>query len=202
MINEVKSEWSGAGSMNLIMQMVLPAIIFTKTTVSDFEVTVKMKGGSIGNWAPSDLSILNVLQPLLVHFGIEFDYFITKRGFYPDLRGACDLIWKPASLPLKSIDFTSREKGVKSIGLHSVYCGDIMKSLYETMIGGTVLERLKMELENYDVIPSKNIFSSSSEAKITNPKTKACSLCWICVIHLNNGAILYQDVLIDGNCLY
>lgn len=182
--------------------MVLPSILFAKSIPEASEITVKMKGGSIGNWAPSELSVCYVLQPLLSKFGIDFDYFITKRGFYPDLRGACDLIWKPASLPLKSINLTSRDSGVKSIELHSVYCGDIMKDLYDTMISGVVLGRLKEELSAYKDIPYKNIFSSWSETKISNPKTKAWSLWCIWVIHLHSGAILYTDVLIDGKFLF
>jgi len=74
--------------MNLILQMVLPSILFAKERAPDSECVVKMKGGSIGNWAPSYLSIQHVLQPLLKYFGIEFEYKLIKHGFFPDLRGA------------------------------------------------------------------------------------------------------------------
>ena len=99
--------------MQLILQVLLPAIIFAKNNPEDSEIKIRMKGGSIGSWAPSHLSVTNVLMPLLSHFGIQFKYNLGRHGFFPDLRGEIDLIAKPSELPLKPINFTERGKIAK-----------------------------------------------------------------------------------------
>ena len=103
----IKAKCSGAGSVNLVSQILLPSIVFSKP--HDFEmVNIEIQGGTIGNWAPTYMSIVQVLMPLLEQFGVKFEYELIKHGLFPDLIGRCILKCPPLELPLKAVNFTER----------------------------------------------------------------------------------------------
>lgn len=143
--HSVKAECTGAGSMNLILQVVLPAILFAKNDPGEEQYTVSMKGGSLVAWAPTYLSIHYVLKPLLQYFGVEFDYKLVKHGLYPNVRGSCVLTAKPASLPLKAVDLTKRDK-ITKVELHSVHCSEAIRSMFNSYISENLIPKSEVEI--------------------------------------------------------
>ncbi|CAI2367953.1 unnamed protein product [Moneuplotes crassus] len=189
---EISAECKGAGSMQLLLQVLLPAIIFAKNPERE-ETTVHMKGGSIGNWAPSYVSINHILKPLLANFGVDFSYSVKKHGFFPDVRGSCDLVATPSELPLRPIDFTKRAP-VVSVDLRSVYCNKHMKEAYESQISGGLIPSLNEKLSELGL----EVTEHSEYCEIKNPRAKAATLYCSCIITLENGLILEKELLFDG----
>jgi RNA 3''-terminal phosphate cyclase len=85
-----KAICSTAGSINLILQAVLPILIQTNSRVT-------ITGGSDVSFAPTTHYVTNVFKPFLSMIGIRFDYFIEKHGFYPRGMGKVTITTYPST---------------------------------------------------------------------------------------------------------
>jgi len=93
-----------AGSVGLLIQAILPAIIFSK----NLEISLQIKGGTAGKWAiPCDYYPY-IVFPLLE---IKADLQILRRGYYPKGGGLVKL--RVASQKLKALNFLERGKSLK-----------------------------------------------------------------------------------------
>ena len=83
-----------AGSIGLLLQTVLPIILF-----ADKPTTLEVTGGTAGLGAPTAEYIMNVTLPMLAKFGIEQpEMRIVRQGFYPRGGGIVSISSKPAGI--------------------------------------------------------------------------------------------------------
>ena len=74
LVEDVKT----AGSIALILQVLIPAVSITKKKLS-----LVVKGGTDVLWSPTMNYTNFVLKEAYSRIGIKFDLKITKRGYYP-----------------------------------------------------------------------------------------------------------------------
>jgi len=99
LVEDVKT----AGSIALILQVLIPAVSITKKKLS-----LIIKGGTDVLWSPTMNYTNFVLKEAYSRIGIKFDLKITKRGYYPKGGGEIKLEVFPANI--KSINFSKRNK--------------------------------------------------------------------------------------------
>lgn len=112
-----------AGSITLLLQTLLPILIFSKRACR-----IEIIGGTDVKWSiPIDYFRYVTLRNLQ-KFGINLEAEVEKRGFYPKGRGKVFIKSKPVD-KLKPIFCLEREK-IKSINIISV-AGNLPKSVAE-----------------------------------------------------------------------
>jgi len=94
-----------AGSTSLIMQQLLPALMFAKDTSY-----VVIKGGTDVPFAPPAEFIENTFIPTLKRMGIEVTSEVKKWGFYPAGGGEIKFSVKPLAGTIKPLEIKSRGK--------------------------------------------------------------------------------------------
>lgn len=82
-----------AGSITLLLQCVLPAMLSANSPVS-FEV----HGGTDVRWSPTIDYFAFVFLPALASFGVKANMELVQRGYYPMGMGAVHLKVEPASM--------------------------------------------------------------------------------------------------------
>lgn len=73
-----------AGSVTLMLQALLPPIV--KSYCSEYSqeaTTLVLKGGTDVGFSPPSHFTSEVLRPFLSKMGVNFDYQVDQRGFYP-----------------------------------------------------------------------------------------------------------------------
>ncbi|MHA1232421.1 MAG: RNA 3'-terminal phosphate cyclase [Candidatus Helarchaeota archaeon] len=101
--NEIKGgnfkiEISTAGSISLILQVLMPIIAFAPRNVN-----LTITGGTDVNWSPPIDYIINVIQPIMKLMGYNFQLKINKRGHYPKGGGMVSANFEPTQ-NLKSLN--------------------------------------------------------------------------------------------------
>jgi RNA 3'-terminal phosphate cyclase (ATP) len=82
-----------AGSVTLLMQCLLPAMLKT-----DIPVSLEVQGGTDVQWAPTVDYFKNVFLPALGCFGARVSLEVRQRGYYPKGQGSVLLKVDPAKL--------------------------------------------------------------------------------------------------------
>ncbi len=98
LIEDVKT----AGSIALILQVLIPAVSISKKKLS-----LIVKGGTDVLWSPTMNYTNYVLKEAYSRIGITFDLKIKKRGYFPKGGGEIKLEVYPANV--KSINFSKRK---------------------------------------------------------------------------------------------
>jgi RNA 3'-terminal phosphate cyclase (ATP) len=105
-----------AGSVSLVMQTIMPAIVFSKRILTTAEqvpdslsgesFAVTLKGGTHVPFSPSYHFLAEVFIPLLRRIGIEIEIAIASFGFYPKGGGVITAEISPATSiqPLRTTD--------------------------------------------------------------------------------------------------
>jgi RNA 3'-terminal phosphate cyclase (ATP) len=89
-----------AGSICLLLQSALPPLLFGKE-----ESCLHLRGGTNAENAPQIDYFTEIFTHYAKQFGIEYDYEIKKRGYYPKGGGEFYIKIKPLK-QLNSVDFT------------------------------------------------------------------------------------------------
>jgi len=98
-----------AGSISLLMQALLPVLIF-----ADKETRLQIKGGTDVAWSPTINYVKYVFLPMLRKMGINAELEIARHGFYPKGGGEVKL----TITPVKSIKpLVAVERG-DFVGMH------------------------------------------------------------------------------------
>jgi RNA 3'-terminal phosphate cyclase (ATP) len=82
-----------AGSVTLLMQCLLPAMLKAQSPVS-----LQVQGGTDVQWAPTVDYFKHVFLPALMCFGAKADLDIRQRGYYPKGQGLVHLQIEPCDL--------------------------------------------------------------------------------------------------------
>jgi RNA 3'-terminal phosphate cyclase (ATP) len=88
-----KVEIGTAGSVTLLMQCLLPALLR-----ADGPSTLHIQGGTDVQWSPTVDYFKNVFLPALSSFGIKVSLEVLQRGYYPRGQGEVLLEVEPAKL--------------------------------------------------------------------------------------------------------
>lgn len=89
-----------AGSISLLLQVALPCTLFAKTPT-----TLNLLGGTNAEMAPQIDYTTEVFRPILEKFGATFDFYLTRRGYFPKGGGEIIVNINPIQ-NLKPIDMT------------------------------------------------------------------------------------------------
>jgi RNA 3'-terminal phosphate cyclase (ATP) len=87
------AEIGTAGSVTLLMQCLLPALLR-----ADGPTSLRVMGGTDVQWAPSVDYFRNVFLPALALFGAKVSLELVRRGYYPRGQGEVLLQVEPAEL--------------------------------------------------------------------------------------------------------
>jgi RNA 3'-terminal phosphate cyclase (ATP) len=101
-----------AGSTSLVLQTLIPSLIFSKELT-----TIILKGGTHVPFSPSFHYLLYIFRYFLNKIGISIDLSIEKYGFYPKGGGKIKAQIKPAS-GIKPLNINKREE-IKKIDILS-----------------------------------------------------------------------------------
>jgi RNA 3'-terminal phosphate cyclase (ATP) len=87
-----------AGSMTLLMQCLLPALL-----CADGPSSLNVLGGTDVQWSPTVDYFKNVFLPALSSFGVKASLEVLRRGYYPRGQGEVLLQVQPANLKASSL---------------------------------------------------------------------------------------------------
>jgi RNA 3'-terminal phosphate cyclase (ATP) len=93
-----------AGSVTLLMQCLLPALLKT-----DSPASLEVHGGTDVQWAPTVDYFKNVFLPALGCFGARASLEVRQRGYYPKGQGNVLLRVEPAKLKAAHFSGTTKE---------------------------------------------------------------------------------------------
>ncbi len=93
-----------AGSISLILQVLIPAVAISKKTLS-----LSIKGGTNVIWSPTIDYTKTILKEAYARMGINFSIGVIKRGYYPKGGGIVELEVS-SSEKINPIILTQRKK--------------------------------------------------------------------------------------------
>ncbi|MEK6968533.1 MAG: RNA 3'-terminal phosphate cyclase [Nanoarchaeota archaeon] len=96
-----------AGSLTLLLQTVMPALVF-----GPGKVRLKLSGGTDVPFSPPVDYMSNILFPYLSRFA-KIDFTVSKRGFYPAGGGAVEIIVRPKQVFGENLSFDSYSSTIK-----------------------------------------------------------------------------------------
>lgn len=105
---KLKANVGTAGSISLILQSVIPAMVFSKEK-SEVEIT----GGTDVLWSPTFDYMVNVVKETFGRMGLEFSLNLKKRGYYP--KGGGKAILSARSQEIKPIKLVEKRTNVIKI---------------------------------------------------------------------------------------
>lgn len=113
-------EWDvgTAGSVTLVLQALMPAMLFSKKGFS-----LSITGGTNVQWSPPVEYFQHIFCDYLLKMGAEIKFDIIRHGFYPKGGGRIKLRLTPAEL--KPIEILERGNFVKT-DLWSIASSDLM----------------------------------------------------------------------------
>ncbi len=90
---ERKVDIGTAGSITLLMQCLLPALVF-----ADSPATLTVRGGTDVKWSPTIDYLSQVALPAFAEFGVRARLSCQRRGYYPRGGGVATLKVDPGAL--------------------------------------------------------------------------------------------------------
>jgi len=113
-------EWDigTAGSVTLVLQALMPAMLFSKK-----EFSISITGGTNVHWSPPVEYFQHIFCDYMLKMGAKINFEIKKHGFYPKGGGRIKL--RIQSSELKPIDILERGKFIKT-DVWSVVSSDLM----------------------------------------------------------------------------
>lgn len=97
-----------AGSVSLILQMLMPAALRAEDTIQ-----LRMRGGTDVRWSPPIDYLTNVTLPALSKMGLRADIRLVQRGYYPQGGGEVEAELYPSRL--KNVRFEADDGPVYGI---------------------------------------------------------------------------------------
>jgi RNA 3'-terminal phosphate cyclase (ATP) len=183
-VSTFECDCQSAGSIGLMIQQVLPCLIF-----SNRETILNLKCGTIVSHSPSTYYINDVLLPVLNKMNISFDLNVNRHGLFPVGMGRADLKVKPineiapiniesrgslksilirlAYTPIKLIDIKSVIKSIKNhikkkLAIDDEDIINIDKIELTEKKSVTVFGQIVLNYEN-TIISAENLYSDKKE---------------------------------------
>ncbi|MCD6402942.1 MAG: RNA 3'-terminal phosphate cyclase [Candidatus Aenigmarchaeota archaeon] len=139
--NRLRIDIGTAGSITLLIQTILPVLVFYPTMVE-----VEIVGGTDVRWSPTIDYLRYVTLKNLERIGVKAYVSVERRGFYPKGGGKVKLVVEPSKFlsPFVAID----RGHVKKVNVYSV-AGSLPKHVAIRQME-SALNTLKYESKNYD----------------------------------------------------
>jgi RNA 3'-terminal phosphate cyclase (ATP) len=146
-INGIKTEYkcdcNGAGSIGLLIQQILPCVIFGPN-----ETHVEMIGGTIVSHAPPTYYLDDVLKIILKEkIGIDFSIQVKKHGLYPTGGGIVNFKSFPVT-GIVPIDLTTRGK-LNKIKLRVISTGNFNNYVQTEALIKEIFKEMKKIIFSY-----------------------------------------------------
>jgi RNA 3'-phosphate cyclase len=88
----VKYDLGTAASITLVLQAVIPAV-----ALSGSSLLASFIGGTDVQWSPTSDYLLQVVRPTFAMIGIDFQFTVARRGYYPRGGGKASVVVHPCS---------------------------------------------------------------------------------------------------------
>jgi RNA 3'-terminal phosphate cyclase (ATP) len=111
---DVSAECPSAGSTTLILQALLPALLFSPEPSA-----VTLRGGTDVPWSPPYDYVAEVFAPLLRRLGASFEVSRVRPGWYPVGGGELTARVEPLAGPLQPLDLAERGP-LQELVIHSL----------------------------------------------------------------------------------
>lgn len=171
-----------AGSCTLLMQAVLPTLIYSAKQNGTVEAV--LRGGTNVSHSPPVDEYTHVFIPLFKkHFKVDFDLIVEKRGFYPVGQGCLRLHVRDVPLPLPSMTLLDRGTQISSIKIYAYYSKEHNSKLAREMVQIVV-----------DGLKSSKIMNCQVEPQVTVEKDSTGGI--------GDVALVTAVVETDSGCLY
>ena len=143
---DLKEDIGTAGSISLILQVLIPAVAISKKTLK-----LSIKGGTNVIWSPTIDYTQTILKEAYARMGIDFSIDVIKRGYYPKGGGIIELEVS-ASEKINSIILTQRKtKNVKLFctfsKMDSGFIKKEIKEIKEKLIENNFIVDVKIQEE-------------------------------------------------------
>ena len=121
----LKIDIGTAGSITLLLQALIPALVLSKGTFS-----LNLRGGTDVKWSPSVDYFRRIVIPVYSLLGIDVEMNVTRRGFYPVGGGevSCNIRSTGA---ISAIKVESKVRG--EVGIASI-CSNLPKSVADRQL--------------------------------------------------------------------
>jgi len=128
-----------AGSVTLLMQCLLPALLNT-----DSPASLEVHGGTDVQWAPTVDYFKNVFLPALGCFGARASLEVRQRGYYP--KGQGDVLLRVEPAKLNAAHFLS---STKEIVIGTSHCSNLPEHVAgrQAIAASTTLQEFGYESE-------------------------------------------------------
>lgn len=152
----LKMDLGTAASITLVLQAIVPAVSLSGATLE-----AELTGGTDVPWSPTSDYFGKVVVPALQRLGIEVEFEVRRRGYYPRGGGRVRVVIHSSS-SLKSIDILER-KSSPSVGVQS-RCGMLPRHVAERQATSAVsrLKREGIEAGNVEVSTEESSSPGSS----------------------------------------
>ena len=107
---DLKEDVGTAGSISLILQVLIPVIAISKQ-----KLKLRIRGGTNVLWAPTIDYTKFVLSEVYSRMGIRFSINLIKRGYYPKGGGMVEIEVEPSEKIIPIVLDRRKTKNVKSI---------------------------------------------------------------------------------------
>ena len=155
-----------AASITLILQAVVPAVSLSGAT---FEA--ELTGGTDVPWSPTSDYFGMVVVPALKRLGIEVEFEVRRRGYYPLGGGKVRAVIHSTS-SLKSIDISERKQS-PSVCIRS-RCGKLPRHVAERQATSAVSRLKRGGIEARDVNISTEESSSPGSSLLVSALDPTC----------------------------
>jgi len=163
-VTSKKIDIGTAGSVTLLIQTLLPILIFTERSV-----TLEIKGGTEVSWSPTVQYYKNVTFPILKKLGANLEIEIIKHGYYPKGGG----LVKVSSKPTKKLRAWVCPSRGEIINLYiDSFCGSFLKGVAREQANSA----LKVFQFNY---PEKKVSITYGDSQTPSPGS-SCTCYALC----------------------
>lgn len=148
-----------AGSVTLLLQVLIPVAIFTPKRVQ-FELI----GGTTVKWSPPIPSVQYILLPILKKMGTQTQIEIIKHGFYPKGGGIVNIVIDPIKkLRPITIDNIGKIEDIRGIS----YCAKLPEHVAIRQMKAATSELKKASFQNIEITSEQITDSFSPGSGIT-----------------------------------
>ena len=164
----MKEDIGTAGSISLILQVLIPAVAISKKSLE-----LSITGGTDVPWSPTMNYTKYVLKEAYSRIGIDFSLDIVKRGYYPKGGGLVKVKVTPIK-KLNSISLTQRKtKSVKMFCSYSDLSTERIHS--EVQQAENILKDADYEIES-EIIKEDSLSSGGSMLLYSQDETSITGL--------------------------
>jgi RNA 3'-terminal phosphate cyclase (ATP) len=169
---ELKEDVGTAGSISLILQVLIPVIAISKK-----KLKLRIVGGTNVLWSPTIDYTKFVLSEIYSRMGIKFSINLIKRGYYPKGGGIVEIVVEPSEKVIPVVLGRRKTRNVKLLCSYSKLSKEVIndqikeiedklfrnnylvtKEIYEQDANDSGATLLIWSIDNYSIIGKDSLF--------------------------------------------